>query len=476
MIKDKNAFEPLIYAVKDSANKFNFYNKKLLVAVSGGADSVALLFSLVTIQDEFEFDIFAVHIDHGIRGASSQRDAEFVSNLCKKLDVPLYTHRVSGLLELNGSLENNARKVRYKAFAKVAKYYNVDYLILAHHAIDQVETIFMNMFRGCGVDGIVGMKFISDFENIRIIRPFLEIKKADILKALNANSINFCTDESNFSDEYRRNAIRLNVLPTLENIYPNFISSLLKLSRLANTDSQYFENIVEKIMNKYAIISDKYCIIALYAFYKQDRAIIQRIIRAMYFKARKLLLNSDYLDNSEHGLSYKAINEICNSIINGERNIYKLNGNIYVAIDYEYLHFYIDKCHLKPYDSVPFNSKCGKISFDGIDIIKNDSYTKSDGIYIQAIPNELLINVKIRYRNSGDRIRPFGSSGYQSLKKYFINKKIDKQFRNRIPLLTYDSEVLWVIGVGASDLVNIKNENYTILKVKNDLPWARKEQ
>lgn len=477
MFNDVSAFEPIISSVEQSIIDLKCKNSKILVAVSGGADSIALFYSLLYCKEKYLLDLSVVHVNHGLRDEHSDNDAKFVNDLCIKMKVPCHIENIKNLSKLSGSLENNARIARYNAFNKIIKETKSDFLFLAHHSQDQVETILMNIFRGCGIDGLQGMKQTSMFFGIKLVRPLLNITKDQVLNALSSNNIEFRTDNSNFSDEYNRNYLRLNIIPKIQEIYPKFTDAVLRLSEVSSVESDFINNIVENILSNYAIIDDKYCIIFANAFNNLDKAIAFRLIRRMYSIARSKFLDEGYLSEDERSISYKTTLQIYDMITNKTLGKIELNGGIFISLSYKYIHFFTNDKFIPNIKSINISEYYEEFSFNNVDLMRVAKSNYSNGKTIQAIPNHLIKDAVIRYRNSKDKIRPYGSHGSQSLKKYLINKKIDLEFRDHIPLVAVDNEVLWVMGVGASELCRVdpSDNNYSIYKIKTFLPWTRKE-
>lgn len=476
MFEDFLSFKPLLSKVEYLLDKLNCRGSRVIVAVSGGADSIALLYCLFYFKDKYSLNISAVHVNHGLRGTESDTDAKFVSEICNSLSLKCYVEKINNLQDLNGSIENNARIARYGVFNKVIDNTKAEYLFLAHHAMDQAETILMNVFRGCGTDSLQGMKSVSNIYGVKLVRPFLNITKDQIINALLANHISYRIDKSNLSNEYRRNAIRLDIIPKILDLYPNGIEAIVRLSELSAIDSNYFDNITNDIIIKNSIVNDKFCIILKSAFLKLDKSIAFRLIRKMYSIARNKFLGVGYIEDDERTLSYKSTLESYQLINSNLIGKIELNRGIFLSASYKYIHFYVSENNPST-KCINFSNNFDKLNFDGISLIKQDQDLRLDGKFNQAIPNKLLDKAVIRYRTSGDRIRPYGHTGSQSLKKYLINKKIDAEFRNVIPVIAIDSEILWVIGVGASNLLKVdySKDDYCIYKINSILPWARKD-
>jgi tRNA(Ile)-lysidine synthase len=207
----------------------NIEEKKIIVGLSGGPDSVFLLH----ILKDFNLNMVAAHLDHGWR-KESKHDEAFCKKLCEKLTIPYTTAHAQDLkitVAYNGSKEEVGRKLRRHFFKKILHQENADYIALAHHAQDQQETFFLRLIRGCSLAGLTAIKPL----NKSYIRPLLTTSKKDILDYLKTNTIEYVTDHTNEDDSFLRNRIRKNILPTLEQIDPRFeqkfISSLETLQQ-----------------------------------------------------------------------------------------------------------------------------------------------------------------------------------------------------------------------------------------------------
>ena len=224
-------------------------NDKILIGVSGGPDSVALLHILNSLSGKLKFNLFIAHLDHMLR-KDSIKDAEFVKKLSRELKIPLVIGHVNvGTLAKNSSIEETARNARFAFFFKTARKIKANKIALAHNLDDQAETVLMRILRGTGLSGISGIlpkRKISDYE---VIRPLLEVKRSEIEAYLKNNKIKARQDRSNLKDIYFRNKIRNNLLPLLENNYsPNVKELLANLAENSASDYQFLELMAAKAM------------------------------------------------------------------------------------------------------------------------------------------------------------------------------------------------------------------------------------
>lgn len=196
----------------------------VLCGFSGGPDSVCLLHFLKHLCGKKHFELVAVHVNHGLRGAAADADEKFCRVLCKKLDVPLITQKkaVRALAKkLDLSLEHAARKARYEAFARAAKKTGASKIALGHHLDDQAETVLLNMLRGTRAEGLCGIPVRRALnKNAEIVRPLLCITRAEVQEYLKENDLPSVTDQTNFDDAFTRNWIRHELLPLMEKKQP----------------------------------------------------------------------------------------------------------------------------------------------------------------------------------------------------------------------------------------------------------------
>ena len=217
----------------DKENNFFKTKQTVLIALSGGADSVALLHFACALGKKKQFKVCACHVNHNLR-PTAKRDENLVINLCKELNVPLIVKKVTVkplAKKEKLSLEHAARKLRYKALEESAAKFNAKVIAFAHHADDNVETFFLNILRGTQLKGLGGIPATRPLGELKIIRPFLSITKQEILEYCAYHNLPFENDETNFDDIYTRNFIRLKLLPMLEEKQPQIRKHILEICK-----------------------------------------------------------------------------------------------------------------------------------------------------------------------------------------------------------------------------------------------------
>lgn len=415
--------------------------KKIAVAVSGGADSMALLYALYQIRDKFGFDLLCVHVNHGLRNEAVYEE-EKVIDFCKTKNIDCVSERV--YVEKKGSVELNARVARYEAFEKIRKEKAFDVLALAHHKVDQAETVLMRLFYGTGVKALSGIRELNSY----LWRPFLSLDKDELIQYLEENEVDYSTDSSNFDTKYTRNAIRHRLIPEIEKIYPKAVDSIYRLSRILETESDYIERHVAEWMKDNSTCTEWLFETDLSKFSSLDLAI-----------QRRVLFNA--LEGLKISASFESIEAIVAVLNRGEKLKVNLSCDSYALIS--------DKLSIIAKHRISDFAK-GSISeteeFEGF----------GDGVFRQAFDFEKVEGAEIRKRRLGDRFMLFDGKQHKSLKEYMIDKKIPQLFRNDWPIYALGNEVLWVIGFGASGYGKVDETTKSILKLEysGTLPDGRK--
>jgi len=266
---------------------------RLIVALSGGADSVCLLYAL----RELEYKTEACHVNHKLRGEASDNDEKFTRTLCEKLGVKLHVRQidVKSLQKKHQSIEETAREARYAFFDAIG----AEALIAtAHTANDNTETVLLNLIRGTGLRGLCGIPPVRD----KIIRPLIEVERAEVEAYLKEKNVDFITDETNFSDEFTRNNLRLNVIPLLEKLNPSLNAGMTRMCKNLYHDWEFLHSIAVSALETVGTAG----VYKVDVLLNQPPAIIHRII--------SLILSKNNISPTS-----KSINAIISILRTGER-------------------------------------------------------------------------------------------------------------------------------------------------------------
>ncbi len=442
--------------VKAVILKHNLLSKedKVVIGVSGGADSLCLLHVLNTIKNEIGIEIFAVHLNHQFRGAEADADAEFVEDICRKWEIPykIASFDVPAYAKQQGlSPEEAGREIRYKLFRDVKEVINANKIAVAQNSNDNVETILMRLFRGTGLEGLKGIDILRD----EIIRPLLETDRISIEEYCRQNNLEPRVDKTNLQTIYSRNKIRLELIPYLkESFNPNLNESVTRLSQIIKEENDYLEQQTNHLMNSIVQIEEQRLSIKINNLTELHEAMQKRLLRRAV----------EQLAETLNGYEYKHFQGIIELLNKGTGAALELPKNIKAYISYENLILCkkIENKHKKCYYKLKYDND-NKIDELGVTIsIKLSNQIPlsmkqklTNTIYIDAakVKEELVL----RNRQQGDVFSPIGMMGSKKLKDYFIDRKTPREKRDEIFLLADGNEIVWIIG----DLIS---EKYKITK------------
>lgn len=426
--------------------KYKMFPKdcKVLCGLSGGADSVSLLLSLLELRDKLGIsEVLAVHVNHCLRGEESDRDEDYCRQLCRGLSVDFraVSCDVSGYAEKNGiSTEESARILRYGIFEK---YSDSHIIATAHNANDNLETVIHNLTRGSALKGICGIPPIRG----NIVRPLLTVSREEIEIFLKNKNISFVTDSTNLSDDYTRNKIRHNVLPVLENINKSLVKTSVRSIDVLRLENDFIEQEVQKARKKCQLESGKFR--GLSEFHKVIR---QRCL-------------AEYL--SEHSLpyDYKRLEKLDNISVNGGK--LNISGDFYFISDGVISEFRIipDRQNTKELSS-PLEIGNNSI-FENIIVnaeIIDRSYPDKDVDIYYIDYDKIKGGLTLRNRRNGDKIRLAGKNFTSSVKK-LINERIEPDKRPFLHFIDDECGTIFAERIGVADRVRIEENTKNILKI-----------
>ena len=420
----------------------------LLAGVSGGADSVALLCLLVQAGHR----VTAVHVNHGLRGEASDGDEAFVAELCRRMNVPLRVFRAT---PPENPGEDWARQTRYAFFRQAAEETGVHAIALAHHRDDQAETLLMHLLRGSGLTGLSGMAADAAIDGLRILRPLLNCSRAELQAFLRERGQPWREDATNADPRYLRNALRGDILPRLEALIPGAAERIANTAALLREEDQLLCGLTQRFLAVYPGPQ-----LPLNALRKEAPALQKRILRAFWQRGCGAAAG-------ERTLSAKQTEEFAGLIAQKAGCSCNLPGGRIARVGWTHLHL-TGVAH-PPMQETPAEA-CGLLR------IEPCGGFVGDGRMAQALPRTMLKGLTVRTRRTGDWLRPFGSGGRQSLQDYFVNRRVDAPFRDRVPLVCCGSEVLLAGGVGAGDVPRLENFNEAVLLLwAEDFPWCGAE-
>lgn len=439
---------------------------RVIVGVSGGADSVCLLFVLQELREKMDLELIVVHVNHQIRGDAAVKDEMFTKELCESLEICYkgYHRDIPALArEHRKSEEEMGRDVRQEIFREVLENYNGTKIALAHHANDNAETLLLNLARGTGLRGLGGIKPV----NQQVIRPLLCLSRREIESFLKERGITYCEDETNSSDLYMRNKIRNHVIPYLEeNVNKKTVSHMNNTLAQLQLVHEYVEEQAEVWKCQCVQKKGTESILDKEGFEKAPFALQSIIVRKVIEEQAK----------RQKDISQKHISAACELLeLQVGRSIH-LPYNIKVFRCYEGLRFTREEPNAKQVSevSLPFNAE---IEVDGL-VLRTKIWKPtelanegSEKHYTKQFDYGIIkSNVSIRTRQPGDYIVIDKQGSRQKLKAFFINNKVRKEDRDHILLIASGSHVLWIIGMRQSEACRVEAYTEEILEIQIEKP------
>lgn len=432
---------------------YNFIRKEIglsvgdtiVVGVSGGPDSMALLYILNEFKNKMDLNIICAHVNHNKRKESEQEKID-LENYCKKNNITFEYIKVTNWGDDN--FHNEARSIRYNFFEELVYNYGAKYLMTAHQGDDLIETILMRIVRGSTLKGYSGFSRIVDKGDYKIIRPLITVTKDEILKFDEKNGIQYAIDESNNEDHYTRNRYRHTVLPFLKQEEPNIHKKFLKFSETLLKNSNYIDSVASKEFNKVFQNGN----LDIDKFKSLDPVIQTKII----YNILEKIYGDDLLivGNAHVDLIFGLISS------NKSNSVVHLPNNVIVVKSYNELTFSYDDVNDQyeiQIDEI-VNLPNGKI------IEKVDETNDTSNYTIKLNSKEVTLPLYVRNRRDGDKIKLKGLNAYKKVSEIFINEKIKTSDRNSWPVvLDSKEEIVWLPGLKKSNLDKKNTEEYDII-------------
>ena len=422
------------------------HDDNVIVAVSGGPDSMALLNLMIKIKDKIKVNIICAHVNHNVR-KESYNEAIEVEKVCRKNNVIFESMIIENYGDDN--FHNEARSKRYNYFSEIIKKYNSKYLLTAHHADDLIETILMRIVRGSTLRGYSGFSKVLDLDEYKIIRPLIEVTKDQILNYNEENNIWYAIDSSNSKDIYTRNRYRKYIVPEFKKEDKNVSDKFYKFSKTLLECNNY----IDKEVNKVILDIYKENILDIDKFIKLDNFIGMKII---YNILEKLYQDDLMLINDEHA------HLIYNLIISKKGNSYiYLPNNIKAVKEYNLLKFTTYNEESNGYE-IELIDSVNLPNSHVIEKISESTMTGNDVCYLNS--EEIKLPIRIRTRIDGDRIYVKNMNGSRKVNDIFIDSKIKKADRDLWPIVVdSNDEIIWIPNLKKSKFDKTKTKNYDII-------------
>ena len=418
---------------------------KILVAVSGGADSITLLHVL----SELGYNCQAAHCNFHLRENDSNEDERFVFDFCLGKDIPLHvkhfdTQQVARQKGI--SIEMAARELRYNWFWQLVEKEHFSWLATGHHGDDMIETFFLNLARGTGLRGLRGMRECQG----ALIRPLLTFRRAEIERYCYENGIPFRTDQTNFDSAFQRNNIRHNVLPVMQMLNPSFFSTMMRNFKNIDDVWQVFENVVEELKEKITAREEEHMLIPIKLIHEhpQKEAVLFEILRPYGFKGNtitEIIESFDGIPGKQFfSKSYRLVRDRYNLVLvpleeQGEEICFIDSG--------------VEKVN------EPFDITIRQYP-------KEDDFKLSrDPFFVHLDADTVEFPLKIRHWKKGDQFRPLGMEKFKKMSDFFVDEKFSRVEKEKVWLLLSGDHIVWVMGHRIDDRFKVTDKTRNILEI-----------
>ena len=429
--------------------------EKILVAVSGGPDSLALLLALHQIAPKEEITLGCCCVNHHLRDTAVE-EAEFVQGVCRDLNIDFFLKDIDVLksVEHGGSVETVARELRYKALREIRDLGGYDKIAIAHHGNDQVETILYHMIKGSGLLGLSGMKA----KHGDLIRPFLTVTKQEILDFLKVFPYKACHDETNDVADAMRNKIRLELIPALKQYNPGVEKSVLRMGDILREDDLFLQELAKKFIKENVTVGAERYTFPIKQFLSLSLSLKRRVLREICFCISQRIPNFEGIEKFIHLIEYGQTGHKSSSSGNMINIAY---GN--VNIQKGDTHYGTEWTGEK--SSVDF--RCPHLS--NADIINSMSTTKDGWIMkvdectlppAQIFRNQFILDAQqvghlvVRNKKEGDIFSPRGMEGSKKLTRVMQDLQIPREKRDVWPILADENHVYWIAFLRGSNFAN----------------------
>jgi len=434
---------------------------KVIVAVSGGPDSICLLDILNRLSHDLEISLIVAHYNHGLRKDEDECETQLVRNIAALLGIPFEVEKASGHLKNSSSLEEKARGARYAFLEKIRNKHGAQKIAVGHNLNDQAETVLMRLLRGSGPSGLAGIPPVRDGI---IIRPLIEIKRDEIMHHIKGTSLPFAMDSSNSDKRHLRNRMRLELVPMLLNYQPNLLEHLGVLSKIIRDEDSLLESMAsEWIKREAAITGPENISVSLQSINKLPDPLKNRVIRNIVkqvdgniypMEYDHVISVSELLDNEKPQCSVDLPNGIVVKRIYDRLQITASSDN--EIRKYSYAVNNPGKIFL---DDIGLRIQVDEIE-GCLDYPANDSTSTA---YLDA--DKLHYPLIARNFKPGDRFVPLGMTGHKKIKNFFIDLKVPSEKRELTPILTSGDKIVWVCGYRIDERFKVTEQTKRILKV-----------
>lgn len=459
-----NIVRDIIKKVDNTISKYRMIGRgdRVIVAVSGGADSVCLLDVLHSLKGVLGIELVVAHFDHGLRPGEDASETEFVKSLATSFDCDFVTKKAGPALKLgSASLEERARDVRYRFLKEVKEQFSAQKIAMGHNLNDQAETVLMRLLRGSGPSGLSGIPPVRD---THIIRPLIEVTRSQIQSYLSNRGLSHITDSSNSETKHLRNEIRLNLLPQLERYQPKIVEILGRTAGIMREENEWLEAKATRWLKKWAEKgSNDEIVLPLLQFKGLPEPLKNHVIRqALKRKGGSLrrisLPTIDAIKQIATGSKPQAEVTLPNML--AVKRVYdRLIFSKSKPQTPKRFGYIMDKPGAFDLETLGCTIQLEEVERKALVELKTSAWT--------ACLDADLITYPLMLRNflPGDRFVPLGMTGHKKLKSFFIDMKIPSHVRARIPILLQGNKPIWICGLRIDDRFRVTSKTKRVLKI-----------
>jgi tRNA(Ile)-lysidine synthase len=447
---------------RGTINKYKMLseNDHVLIALSGGPDSVCLAIVLNELKKEYNLSLKAIYLDHGLRPSEVENEKAFCREFCNSREIGFSVEwiHVKEYADKKGlNLQEAARELRYSALDKILLSSNADRIALGHNADDQAETVLMRLFRGSGRKGLTGIPPVRG----KIIRPLIEVERKDIERFLQAgDSQSFMIDSSNLKEEYNRNWLRNNVITEVKKKNPSVVEDICRSIDIIREEDEYLEFIVTKtLMRLISRKTDTAIELFITPLETIEKPVLRRVLRRAVDATESL-----------RRISFANIENMIHLINKGNAgDSIDLPGDIRVIRDYSILkitterHISVGAHELGPEDEISLSEVEMKITSS----IESAPGEGGDNKYIVLVDAENLeFPLSVGPREEGDFFYPIGFGKRKKLQDFFVDEKISRYKRDEVPIVKSGNDIIWVAGLRADHRYRVTENTKNVLRLK----------
>ncbi|MDQ1330956.1 MAG: tRNA(Ile)-lysidine synthase [Thermodesulfobacteriota bacterium] len=482
---EKESYNSLKKKVEKTLSEYEMLKEhdSVLVGVSGGADSIALIHILYDIAPVFSLKLGIAHLNHSLRGDESDNDARFVASVSARLNLPCFIEKkdvVGYKMEKGLSLEEAGRSIRYAFFEDIAGRDGYNKIALGHTCEDNAELILMYLIRGSGPLGLSGIPPVRSGlkDDLSIIRPLIKTDRKEIIDYINAKKLSYVVDNSNLDEKYLRNRVRHRLIPELKDSYnPKIVETLNRLASILRTEEEWMENEMKLIFDKNTLIKEnKRIVLSAAGLQALHPAAKRRAIRSAVARVKGDLRRISYSHIELVSIQLESNSDKWSLDLPDRIRISRHGSNFIISKEEKALRSKPTKSGITSqnyYEYIingPGTVNAGKDGFKAVfseieNVKSHEIYKSGTGVAFFDM-DKISFPLVLRNRLPGDRFTPLGMTGSKKVSKYLINKKVPEENRLKLPVALSNGRIIWLAGYIIDDSVKVTLNTRKILRVE----------